>query len=205
MLAMAATCSALTKRTVETKTETKTNVYSPCGKLTTVSTVTTVATSEDITPHENMISTDPIKFWLFYNISYYRAISPHVVVGGGIQLPTAMGDREITGFGVNLEARFYIGGKPLRGFFMNPIFSFNSLSYEMYNWDAPGNTKVKDTPASLGLMMGWNWYPWEEFATTISIGADYNFSATSEEGLLGLGSDKQGVVPAARFTIGYAW
>jgi hypothetical protein len=207
LLVLTATGLAQTKRTEETKTESQTNVDSTSGKVTTVSTVTSVASTEDITPRTHMISSDPIKFWQFYNISYYRAISPQIVVGGGIQLPTALGDREMTGFGVNLEARFYLSGKPFRGFHLNPVFTFNSISYESYMWDSQGptNAKIKDTPASIGLLMGWHWYPWEEFGTQIAFGADYNISGTSESGILGLASEKVGVVPSARFTVGYSW
>jgi hypothetical protein len=205
LFALAATSSAQTKRTEETKTETQTNVDSTNGKVTTVSTVTSMATTEDVTVRTHMISSDPIKFWQFYNISYYQAISPQIVVGGGIQLPTALFDRDISGFGVNLEARFYISGKPFRGFHLNPILSINSLSYESYSWEGPGNTRVHDTPVSFGLLMGWHWYPWEEFGTQIAFGADYNFSATTESSLLGIASEKKGVVPAGRFTVGYSW
>ena len=207
LLLAGATCVAQTKKTEETKTETQTQVDSTSGKTTTVSTVTSVATTEDITPRKHMLSSDPIKFWQFYNISYYQAISPQIVVGGGIMLPTALGDHDMTGFGFNLESRFYLSGKPFRGFHLNPILSFNSITYDSYYWDSqgPGNTKIHDTQVSLGLMMGWHWYPWEEFGTQIAFGADYNFSATTEDGILGLGSDKKGVVPAARFTIGYSW
>src|SRR4051812_36683536 len=102
LLAVATACSAQTVRTEDTKTETQTSVDSTNGKVTTHSTVTSVATSEDITPRHHMISSDPIKFWQFYNISYYQAISSQIVVGGGIQVPTALSDREIDGFGVNL-------------------------------------------------------------------------------------------------------
>jgi hypothetical protein len=203
LLGLTAAASSQTKRVESTTTETKADTTD--GKVVTNSTVTTVATSEDITPRHHMISSDPFKFWLYYNVSYYYAITPHIVVGGGIQTPTALPDREISGFGVNLEGRFYLGGKPFRGFHINPVLSINTLTYERYDWDASGNERITDTPVSLGLLMGWHWYPWDEFGTQIAFGADYNFSATSEEGLLGLGSHKEGIIPTARFTVGYSW
>lgn len=203
ILALTTAASSQTKRVESTTTETKADTAN--GKVVTNSTVTTVSTSEDITPRRHMISSDPFKFWLFYNMSYYHAITPNIVVGGGFQTPTALADREISGFGVNLEGRYYIGGKPFRGFHINPTISFNSISYERFDWDASSTERVKDTPFSIGLLMGWHWYPWDEFGTQVAFGADYNINGTTEEDLLGLGSHKEGIVPTGRFTVGYSW
>jgi hypothetical protein len=203
LFALTVAASAQTKRVESTTTETMADTAG--GKVTTNSTVTTVSTTEDITPRRHMISSDPFKFWVFYNMSYYHAITNNIVVGGGIQTPTALADREISGFGVNLEGRYYIGGKPFRGFHINPVLSVNSISYERYDWEAAGNERVHDTPITFGVLMGWHWYPWDEFGTQIAFGADYNISPTSEENLLGMGSHKKGIIPTAHFTVGYSW
>jgi hypothetical protein len=53
---------------------------------------------EDITPREDMIVINPLKFFIFYNISYFHKITDHVALGGGFQIPTIKG---IHGFGIN--------------------------------------------------------------------------------------------------------
>ena len=67
--------------------------------------------TEDITPRNNLIVINPLKFLLFYNISYFHKINDQVAIGGGFQIPTP---KDVTGFGVNAEARFYPSGKNLK-------------------------------------------------------------------------------------------
>ncbi|MBK7500385.1 MAG: hypothetical protein IPI19_15200 [Ignavibacteriales bacterium] len=47
-----------------------------------------ISESEDITPRNNMIVINPLKFLLFYNISYFHKINNGLAVGGGFQIPT---------------------------------------------------------------------------------------------------------------------
>ena len=81
-----------------------------------------ISETEDITPRNSMIIINPLKFLLFYNISYFHKISDGAAIGGGVQFPTPKG---ISGFGANLEARFYPTGKNLRGFYYAPNFSYS--------------------------------------------------------------------------------
>ena len=84
-----------------------------------------VSLTEDITPRSGMIIINPLKFLLFYNISYFHKLSDNAVIGGGFQIPTLSG---IEGFGVNAEIRLYPKGKNLKGFYIAPNISFNHIT-----------------------------------------------------------------------------
>ncbi|HLF13948.1 MAG TPA: hypothetical protein VI932_03540, partial [Bacteroidota bacterium] len=81
-----------------------------------------VSESEDITPRNSMIVINPLKFLLFYNISYFQKVSSTVAVGGGFQSPTLS---DFDGYGVSAELRIHPSGKSLRGFYLAPNFSYN--------------------------------------------------------------------------------
>jgi hypothetical protein len=150
----------------------------------------TIAEAEDITPRNSMIIINPLKFLLFYNISYFYKINDGVVIGGGVQIPTP---KDINGFGVNAEARFYPKGKNLRGFYFAPNVSYNSLTDEANDEDA--------SITSVGGLVGWQWFPGDEFAIGLGIGVDYYFFSGSDESF----DEYDGFAPALRFDIGYAW
>ena len=50
-----------------------------------------ITESEDITPRSSMIVINPLKFLLFYNISYFYKLNDATAIGGGIQMPTISG------------------------------------------------------------------------------------------------------------------
>jgi hypothetical protein len=147
-----------------------------------------ISQTEDITPRSNMIVLNPLKFLLFYNISYFHKLGEGTAIGGGIQIPTPSG---ISGFGINAEARFYPKGKNLKGFYVSPNFSYNNLTEE--------DESVSIT--SLGALIGWQWFPGEEFALGLGIGLDYYFFDGNSDDF----SEYDGFAPALRFDIGYAW
>lgn len=149
-----------------------------------------ISESEDITPRKNMIVINPLKFLLFYNISYFHKLSDGAVIGGGIQTPTP---KDISGFGVNAEARFYPNGKNLLGFYFAPNISYNSLT------DDEEDETVSIT--SVGGLVGWQWFPGDQFAIGLGIGVDYYFFSGDDENF----EDLDGFAPALRFDIGYAW
>jgi len=149
-----------------------------------------ISQTEDITPRNSMIIINPLKFLLFYNISYFQKVSDNVVVGGGVQIPTISG---LNGFGANAEVRVYPNGKNLRGFYIAPNISFNHLSNE------DGST----SPFSFGVLVGWQWFPGDQFALGFGIGADYYIGTITENN--GDFENYSGMVPALRFDIGYAW
>ena len=149
-----------------------------------------VSLTEDITPRSGMIIINPLKFLLFYNISYFHKISDGAVVGGGIQIPTLSG---VNGFGVNAEVRFHPSGKYLRGFYFAPNISYNNLSSD------DSNESVSIT--SVGGLLGWQWFPGDQFAMGLGIGVDYYFFSGDDDDF----SDINGTAPALRFDIGYAW
>ena len=69
----------LTKEKKKTVNETGDTVYTHS---------TIISTSEDITPRDDMIVINPLKFFIFYNITYFHKISNKVAFGAGIQIPT---------------------------------------------------------------------------------------------------------------------
>jgi hypothetical protein len=149
-----------------------------------------ISQTEDITPRNSMIVINPLKFLLFYNLSYFGKINDRVAVGGGLQIPTISG---LDGFGVNAEVRFYPSGKNLRGFYFAPNVSYNSLSSD----ESDGSVSI----SSIGGLIGWQWFPGEQFAIGLGIGVDYYFFSGDDDSF----SDINGTAPLLRFDIGYAW
>ena len=171
--------------------ETKKTVQEQKGD-TTVTRSVIISESEDITPRHHMIVVNPLKFLLFYNISYYQEVSTNIGIGAGVQSPTIAG---INGIGFNAEVRFYPSGKTLRGFYFAPNISYNRLSGE--------HSDAGISISSIGGLIGWQWFPGDDFAIGLGIGIDYYTGSNSNSGD-DFGS-YNGTVPAVRFDIGYAW
>jgi hypothetical protein len=151
-----------------------------------------ISETEDITPRSSMIVINPLKFFVFYNISYFHKLSDGAAIGGGIQFPTP---KDISGFGANAEVRIYPTGKNLRGFYIAPNVSYNSLT------DDIAEETVSVT--SVGGLVGWQWFPGDQFAIGLGIGIDYYFftGESDDENF----DEYDGFAPALRFDIGYAW
>lgn len=186
------------------KTEgTKTEIDSATGQVKTTQ-YTELKKEEDITPRTNMITINPLKFFLFYNLSYYHAFSNNIAAGIGVQMPTLSG---LSGFGVNAEMRFHPSKKALRGFYVAPNVSYNSLTNDYDTYDENGNPQFESSNAtsfSVGALVGWQWFPGDDFAIGLGIGYDYYFIS----GDIATGSSLEkldGGAPALRFDIGYAW
>jgi hypothetical protein len=145
---------------------------------------------EDITPRNSMIVINPLKFLLFYNISFYYKINDAAAIGAGVQMPTP---KDVSGFGLSAEARYYPKGNNLSGFYFAPNISYNSLT------DDEENETV--SIASIGGLVGWQWFPGDQFAMGLGIGVDYYFFSGDDEDF----DDYNGFAPALRFDIGYAW
>ena len=149
-----------------------------------------ISQSEDITPRNSMVVINPLKFLVFYNISYFQKLTEGAAIGVGLQMPTISG---VIGFGVNAEARFYPKGNNLQGFYFAPNFSYNNLTEE------DNNENVSIT--SVGGLVGWQWFPGEQFAMGLGIGIDYYFFSGNDVDF----EDYNGFAPALRFDIGFAW
>jgi len=174
----------------QTKTdETKVEINKATGD-TLFTKAITISSYEDITPRNNMIVINPLKFFVFYNISYFLKASDNTVLGFGLQAPTISG---FSGFGVNAELRYYPKGKNLKGFYVAPNISYNNMKIE----------DVSTSPITVGGLLGWQWFPGDEFAMGLGIGADYYFGNVSDKNV-DIGN-YDGFVPAIRFDIGYAW
>lgn len=169
---------------------------SEAGKTTSTQTITKVITEVDVV-RNNMITINPLKFIIFYNLSFYHALSDVVVIGGGFQVPTFFG---IDGFGLNAEARFHPSARRMRGFYVAPNVSFNALSSSIFSEDATA------TAFSIGVLLGWQWFPGDDFAMGLGIGVDnYFLSVANSSGPADTFDSFSGVFPALRFDIGYAW
>jgi hypothetical protein len=173
------------ERTDETKV-----AINPATGDTTFTESIIISQSSDITPRNHMLVINPLKFILFYNISYFQKVSDHVVAGGGVQMPTVS---ELNGFGANAEVRIYPSGENLRGFYVAPNISFNYLYTE------DGST----SPFSFGVLVGWQWFPGDQFAIGFGIGLDYYIGTIEEDD--GDLERYNGTMPALRFDIGYPW
>lgn len=170
--------------------ETKTTVDKATGD-TTVTESVTITETEDVTPRNNLIVINPLKFFLFYNLSYFHKFTNTLIIGAGFQMPTPRG---ISGYGVNGEVRLYPTGKNMRGFYVAPNISYNSFSS-----DEGANADV----FSAGVLVGWQWFPGDEFAIGLGIGLDhYSASGNDENDEFG---SYNGLAPALRFDIGYVW
>ncbi|MBA4311700.1 MAG: hypothetical protein C0417_03625 [Chlorobiaceae bacterium] len=174
----------------QVRTEEKKKTVTEQKGDTTVTSSVIISESEDITPRHHMIVINPLKFLLFYNISYYQMVSENIGIGAGVQAPTIGG---IDGIGFNAEVRFHPSGKTLRGFYLAPNISYNRLSGE--------NNDNGISIFSIGGLLGWQWFPGDDFAIGLGIGIDY-YMASNDEGDFG---DYNGKAPALRFDIGYAW
>ena len=173
----------------EATEETRVTINPKTGDTTFTASVI-ITQTQDITPRNSMLIINPLKFLLFYNLSYFHKVSDQVVVGGGIQMPTISG---INGFGANAEVRIYPNGNNLRGFYFAPNISFNHIS----------NDEGVTSPFSFGAMVGWQWFPGDQFALGFGIGLDYYVGSVEESN--GDLERYSGTVPAIRFDIGYAW
>ncbi len=171
--------------------ETKKTVDEKTGDSTLTRSVI-ISKSEDITPRNHMIVVNPLKFFLFYNLSYYQKVSSNIGVGGGIQMPTLSG---INGFGLNAELRYHPSGKTLRGFYLAPNISYNYLSGD--------NSDISTSIFSFGGLIGWQWFPGDDFAIGLGIGIDYYVGSSSNRN--NNFGNYDGTAPAVRFDIGYAW
>jgi len=174
----------------QTRTDETTKTVQKVKGDTTITEAVTISQKEDITPRRQMLVINPLKFFLFYNLSYFQMVTPNLAIGGGIQAPTI---KDLNGFGVNLEMRFYPSGKTLRGFYLAPNISYNELSDE----------EMSTEPFSIGILAGWQWFPGDDFAIGLGIGIDY-YTGTVDEGD-GEIESYSGKVPALRFDIGYGW
>ena len=151
---------------------------------------TIISTIEDITPREDLIVINPLKFFIFYNLSYFHKISDKVALGGGFQIPTISG---LGGFGINAEVRIYPSAKTLRGFYIAPNISYNHLTVSDGGASAVG----------MGALIGWQWFPGDDFAIGLGIGIDYYTGSVDD--IDDDFNNYSGSVPAIRFDIGYAW
>jgi hypothetical protein len=195
--------AALAQQKVEKTTETRVEIDSATGQRKVIS-AETVHSTEDITIRNNMLIINPLKFFYMYNLSYYRRLNETMVIGAGLQTPSLTG---LSGFGANVEARFHPSGKAMRGFYVAPNASFNSLSTDFTEFGSDGSERVSTTTFSVGGLVGWQWFPGDDFAIGLGIGVDYYFLSGDYKDSTGSNpfGSYDGTFPALRFDIGYAW
>ncbi|MGB5531306.1 MAG: hypothetical protein WBQ32_15165, partial [Ignavibacteriaceae bacterium] len=82
------------------------------------------------------------------------------------------------------------------GFYFAPNVSYNNLS-----GDDADDESISIT--SVGGLIGWQWFPGEQFAIGLGIGVDYYFFSGDDND--DDFSSLDGTAPLLRFDIGYAW
>jgi hypothetical protein len=213
MLLLAATASAQTETQEKRTTETQIDSTGD-GSVKKVEVVTSVATSRDITPRTNMVLVDPVRFYSYFNVGYQRAVSPVLSVGGSVMVPTQF--TNASGAAITAEGRFYPGGTMFRGFHLGGNFTYSGIKHEYQQYDyEQGTTSTisTDIPSSLGMSLGWQMYPWDDFVLDLSFGADYNLSGPDPRnngnyfggGNLPFLNSYKGFFPSIHFGVGYAW
>ena len=190
MLILLMSLAIITSAFGQDRTKEKKWTIDPATGDTVYSESVAISQTEDITPRSDMIIVNPLKFLLFYNISYLHKVNDKVAIGGGIQSPTLSG---INGFGINAELRFYPKGNNMKGFYLAPNVSYNNLSSE--------GSSSSVSISSIGGLIGWQWFPGDQFAIGLGIGVDYYFFSGNDSAFDRL----DGTAPALRFDIGYAW
>ncbi len=174
--------------------------------LATAQTTTGNAEVDPSLANSNMIVINPLKFFWMYNASYYHRLSSSMVIGGGLQVPSVSG---ISGFGANAEIRFHLSNKAMRGFYIAPNVSFTSLSTTVEATQFTDEYTAKANAFSIGALLGWQWFPGDDFAMGLGIGADYYILSTSdsenEDNTVEEFGSFKGTLPALRFDIGYAF
>lgn len=183
----------------QTRTEeTRRQVDSTTGEVT-VTRSEIISKSEDITVRNHLLLINPLKFFMFYNLTFMTKISDAAMLGLGLQMPTIS---EISGFGVNFEARLHPSKKTPRGFYVAPNISYNTLSAS-----STQDMETEEATVSMfsaGALFGWQWFSGDEFAIGLGIGVDHYWltgSVDNED----LFDSYSGFSPAIRFDIGYAW
>ena len=184
---------AVTTATAQERSEETVTTTDSTGTTTTVK-IVRVTETEDISVTKNLIVINPLKFFVLYNIGYVRAVTPSIAVGGSIQTPTMQG---VSGFGFNLEGRFYPSARHLRGFYVAPNIS--------QNWLGSDESDESVTSFSVGVLVGWQWFPGDDFGLGLGIGIDRYFLDSSNGDETNIFSPFNGTAPALRVDIGYAW
>lgn len=172
----------------QVKTDEKKKTINPESGDTTYIESIIISETEDITPRNHMIVINPLKFFLFYNLTYLHKFSDQVSLGAGFQVPTLA---DVSGFGFNAEVRIYPTGKRMKGFYIAPNISYNDLK----------SGEDSTSPFSFGALVGWQWFPGDQFAIGLGIGVDYYTGKVSGNTM----ESYSGTVPVVRFDIGYAW
>jgi hypothetical protein len=166
-------------------------------------------TTEEVTPRREMLTINPIKFFVFYNLQYLRQVLPHVAVGAGFNLPTY---HSIKGIGFNAEARWYPGSHALRGGYLAPTISANFLTVtdNDYSYIVDGGyyndgIATKSNAIDLGLVLGWQWFWSDDFAIGIGLGFDYPVSVSPGARSIPFVNTSDAAETVFRLDIGYGW
>lgn len=191
----------------------KVSIDSATGK-TTVTTETIVKTEEEITPYTDMLNINPLKFIIAYNLNWMHKLSSNTAFGFGAEISTVHGIDVGTSWGMLGEFRFYPSKKSMHGFYVAPNISFTQTSdVYYYTTDASDNFSngiYTEQMFSVGLLIGWQWFPGTDFSMGLAFGVD-DYIPLNQKGddyedfdLLG-GLYGKGTSPTIRFDLGYAW
>lgn len=198
----------------QTKVEQHTiSIDSATGKRT-VTIDTIIKKEENVTPYTDMINVNPLKFFLAYNLSWVHKTGTSTAISVGTEYENILNNT--SAWGILGEFRYYLSKKSLHGFYVAPNFSFTQSSNVFYSTYDPGSG-IYSTGTytaqmmSLGVLIGWQWFPADDFSMGFGIGVDDYIPLNQKTGdnyedfnLLG-GLYGKGTSPTLRFDLGYAW
>jgi hypothetical protein len=175
----------------QTRRESEEVIINENGDTTRTKTIT-IYQEEEVTPARHMIYLDPFAFFINYNLGYMQMVSEKIALGGVLTFPA---QKDISGIGIDLEGRFYPGGKGLEGFYVSPRFSYSNIS---------GSDNFGSTVSIAGLI-GWQWHLAKDFSLRIGVGYE-RFLSRIEGSEPSVWSEVYGNgAPAVRLDIGYVW
>jgi hypothetical protein len=130
----------------------------------------------------------------FVNLNFFHALGPSSAVGafGGL-IYRPLGAEIVTGSFVGVAYHVHPGHKALWRFFYGP-----TLSYHWFRLSSASSSGV-----AAGGQLGWQWFPYGNIATGLSLGGYYVFGGSGVEN--GILRRMYGVRPAFSFDLGFAW
>ena len=75
-------------------------------------------------------------------------------------------------------------------------------TFNLFLYKGISSESFSSTPFSIGALVGWQWFPGDQFALGLGIGIDQYFGSIKDEDTF---HNYNGLAPALRFDIGFAW
>jgi hypothetical protein len=139
----------------------------------------------------NMISVNPLRYFDFYEASYYRKISCSGIIGMEAMVPS---ESDISGWGAALEYRHYFFHNAFPGFYLAPRAAYHDLKSE--------KTKKEKSLFTVAFIAGWQFV----FSDTWTLGAGFGIEVLGKEEEDKPEYDRySGTAPFLRLELGLLW